>query len=122
MPDFLESVAVQVTGVSPVGNDSGASFLMTGFGSAISVAVTVPMNTVVKTSVYSAVTSAGAVMVGGVVSRMVIVWVAVTVLSEVSVALHVTVVSPSGNDPGTSFVTDAVPELSTTVAVCNPIR
>ena len=49
--------------------------------------------------------SSGAVISGGVVSCTVTVWVAVAELSEESVAVHVTVVVPSGNDEGESLVT-----------------
>ena len=64
--------------------------------------------------------SAGAVIVGGVVSRIVIVWVAVAELSEASVAVQVMVVVPMGNDEGASLVTVGFGS-SLSVAVAVPI-
>ena len=63
----------------------------------ISVAVAVPMDTVVCAPVASAVTSAGGVTTGTVVSTTVMFCVAVPVLPAVSVAVHVTTVVPTGN-------------------------
>ena len=62
----LASVAVQVTTVVPSGNVAGASEVtVTG---KISVAVAVPIATVLSTPLASTVTSAGAVSTGAVVS------------------------------------------------------
>ena len=70
--------------------------------------------------VASAVMSAGAAMLGAVVSTMVIFCVAVAELPASSVAVHVTVVSPTGNFSGASFVIDSTP--TTSVAVASPIE
>jgi hypothetical protein len=68
----LSSVAVQVTTVVPTGKPSaGASLVTDRVGSAMSLAVGVPNETGVRDEVASIVTSAGAVMDGGVVSVMV---------------------------------------------------
>ena len=65
------SVAVHVTIVVPTGNVTGASLLNEGTPSTRSVAVAVPMDTVVCAPVASAVTSAGGVTTGPVVSTTV---------------------------------------------------
>ena len=44
---------------------------------------------------------------GEVVSTMFMIWVAVALLPDVSVAVHVTMVSPSGNASGASLVIEA---------------
>ena len=51
-------------------------------------------------------------MLGGVVSTTETVCVAVEELPDESVAVHVMVVSPSGNESGASLVTDAIPTRS----------
>ena len=102
-----ESVAVQVMVVSPSGNDFGASFV-TESTLIASVASAFPIDTIVSDfEVASWVMSAGTEMIGAVVSTTDIVWVAVFVFPEVSVTVQVTVVSPSLNDSGASFVTDS---------------
>ena len=62
------SVAVQVTTVDPIGNGPLLSTLTVGEGSVSALTVGVPRLTGVKGAVASTVTSAGAVIVGGVVS------------------------------------------------------
>ena len=113
-----ESVTVQVTVVTPIGNDPGASFVITAFGPAF-VSVAVPRSTAVRSPVASTVREDGAeIRRGGVVSRTVTLCVAVAVLSAVSVAVQVTVVTPIGNDPGASFViVGAESKMSVAVAV-----
>ena len=56
--------------------------------------------------------SSGAATIGWVVSKIVILWVAVALLPDVSVAVHVTMVSPSGNASGASLVIEVIPEIS----------
>ena len=91
--------------VSPTGNFSGAS-LITLATPTLSVATGVSKDTVLSDlDVASSVMSDGAVMDGMVVSTMVTFWVAVAELPDSSVAVHVTVVSPSGNFSGASLVT-----------------
>ena len=75
-----ESVAVHVTVVLPSENDTGVLLVTDGFGSALSVAVALPVSTDVRTPVASDKTSGGAVSVGGMVSASAVtvtVWVAV---------------------------------------------
>ena len=61
--------------------------------------------------------SGGGVTTGGVVSRTVTVCVAVVVRPPESVAVQVTTVVPSGNDPGASCVMVGFGSASVTVGV-----
>ena len=115
-----ESVAVQVTIVSPTGNFSGASFVMLKIDTASAAVASPRLTVLLSADVASAVMSAGAAMLGAVVSTMVIFCVAVAELPASSVAVHVTVVSPTGNFSGASFVIDSTP--TTSVAVASPIE
>ena len=56
----------------------------------------------------STLRSDGNVRAGTVVSTTETVWVAVAEFPDESVAVHVTMVSPSGKVSGASFVTDAI--------------
>ena len=77
-----------------------------------------PIATVVSVPVASAVTSAGGVTDGAVVSATVMVCVAVPMLPAASVALQVTSVAPIGNGPVMSGVGVSGPStLSSAVAV-----
>ena len=58
--------------------------------------------------------SAGAIIVGGVVSTTATICVAVAKFPVASVAVHVTMVSPTGNTEGASFVTEETPTRSAT--------
>ena len=79
-----------------------------------------PNSTTLKSvDVASAVMESGAVMLGVIVSIMVTVCVAVEELPDESVAVHVTVVSPTGNNPGASLVIDSTLIMSYTVASPN---
>ena len=71
---------------------------------------------VVSTS-HSTVISDGGIMVGSILSTTVTVCVAVAVLPEPSVTVHVTVVSPSGKLFGASFVVEATLQLSSVVSL-----
>ena len=62
--------------------------------------------------VASTSTSTGDVIVGRVVSIIVIDWVAEAELPEESVAVQVTIVSPSGNTSGASLVIDVTSIMS----------
>src|SRR3990172_11358266 len=66
------SVAVHVTIVSPSGKTDGALFVIIGFESMMSVAVVVPIGTMVSSDVASIVTSSGTVSFGPVISITVI--------------------------------------------------
>jgi hypothetical protein len=63
------------------------------------------------------VTFDGAVIVGFVLSFTVTVCVAVAVLPEPSITVHVTIVVPNGNVAGALFVTLATEQLSDVVGV-----
>src|SRR5262245_17731671 len=97
VPVFPEaSVADQLTGVSPRGKpDCGASLTGLTEGSHTSVADAVPSATLVVSPAHSAVTSAGALTVGGVVSTTVTLVVASAYAPCVSRALNTYVVWPS---------------------------
>ena len=62
--------------------------------------------------VASVITSSGMEILGAVVSTTVINCVSETEFPEVSVAVQVTIVSPSGNDSGASLVIDDTPIMS----------
>ena len=66
-----------------------------------------------------AVTLAGAVIVGKVLSVMVTVCVAVLIFPAPSVTVHVTVVTPNGKAVGALFVVEATEQLSAVVGVPN---
>ena len=70
-------------------------------------------------SVYS-VTAAGQVIVGGVVSLTVTVCVHVDMLPDASVAVHVTVVLPTGKQLGASLVILCTVQLSVTAGTPAP--
>ena len=67
------------------------------------------------------VTAAGQLMVGGVVSLTVTVWVQVLILPEASGAVHVTVVLPTGKQLGASLVILCTVQLSVTCGTPAPI-
>jgi hypothetical protein len=93
------SVAVQVTVVVPSGNVNplaGVQVTSTT-PSTVSVADAVQVNAAPDGLVASTVAFPGTVTTGGVVSLTVTVNEAVPVLPRTSVAVHVTVVAPSGN-------------------------
>src|SRR6059036_713686 len=94
----LPSVAVQVTRLVPTGNCAGA-LLVTVTAPQLSLAVGLPKATPVAKQVPAlalTVTSAGQLTVGGCVSRTVTVNVQVLVLPLLSLAVLVTVVTPTG--------------------------
>ena len=68
---------------------------------------TLPSNPVASAIIFS-----GSNMLGAVVSTTVINCVSETEFPEVSVAVQVTIVSPSGNDSGASLVIDDTPIMS----------
>ena len=94
------SVALQVTTVAPSGNCAGASLVAATAPSTRSSAVAAPIDTGVSVPIASAVTSAGGVTAGGVVSVSVTVKVTWLELLLASVAVTVTIVAPSAKvDP-----------------------
>jgi len=112
-----ESVAVHVTVVVPSGNVSGASFVIVGAESTVSVTVGSPKPTEdcsVSKPVASTVISDSAEITGLVVSSKVTNCDAVAELPEKSVAVHVTMVSPSRNVSGVLFV---IVRVESTVSV-----
>ena len=114
----LASVAVQVTVVAPRENNAGASFVITGAVSQISVAVAVPIAiTCPVVPVHSADTGAGAVTVGNPTSFTVTSKVSTEVLPEASIAVQVTRFVPRVKfDPDTGTQDTVAPgQLSVTV-------
>ena len=112
------SVTVHVTVVVPNGKVAGALFVTLATVQ-LSAVVAVPKVTVVATQLLSAdaVTFAGAVIVGFVLSITVIVWVAVVLFPAASVAVQVTVVFPNGKLAGASFDVTALVQLSIATGV-----
>src|SRR5574337_631190 len=101
LPDV--SFAVQSIVVLPSGKVFDALLvIVTG---SMSVAVALPIGTVLLSSdVASKVTAAGGVSFGGTVFTTSITWVAFAELPDMSLAVHVTVVFPSGNAFGALLV------------------
>ena len=91
------SLAVNVTVVTPTGNDDGAFVVTAGFVSTMSVAVAPPRNALIRVSVAATgpvdwtARLAGIVSTGGVVSTTLIVKEALPTLPDASVAVHVDV-------------------------------
>jgi hypothetical protein len=118
------SFTVQVTVVVPSGNTAGALFVIVATEQ-LSAVTGVPkaMLAAIQPVVVFAVIAAGAVIVGKITSLIVTVCVAVAVLPEPSVTVHVTIVVPIGNAVGALFVTDATEQLSAVTGVprFNPV-
>jgi hypothetical protein len=93
--------------VVPTGKPpDGASLVMRGDESTISNAVASPRESFVKTVVASDVMSPGVSIVGGVVSTILTFWEIVALFPAASVAVHVTMVVPTGKPPDVAlFVT-----------------
>ena len=103
LPD--ESVAVHVTIVSPSGNTAGASLVMSGLESTISSDVVIPISIAMPVLSDISISRVGGTTIDGeVVSSTKIFWESEEVLPDESVAVHVTIVSPSGNTAGASLV------------------
>ena len=95
------SLALYVTVVTPTGKVGGASLTTLTAPSTRSMAVAEPRTSATGwLSPELALTAAGAVIAGGVVSVMVTVWVAVALFPAVSVAVQVTTVVPTGKVAG----------------------
>jgi hypothetical protein len=115
----LPSVTVQVTVVLPSGNTAGASFVTEAIeqlSSTVGVPRTTPLAVHSSASVFTA-TGAGQTIVGSSISVTVTICSQVAMFPLPSVTVQVTVVLPSGNTAGASFVTDAIEQLSSTVGV-----
>ena len=63
--------------------------------------------------------STGISKIGNVVSRTVIVCSMLAVFPPTSVAVQVTIVSPTGKNSGASFVTETTPKMSSAVGASN---
>ena len=106
------SVAVHVTMVSPNGKRSGALLEIEGT-STRSLEIGLPSATVLESAdLASAIIESGTVILGAVVSTIVTVCVALAELPDVSVAVHVTVVSPITKIYGCYSFIDAIPIMS----------
>jgi hypothetical protein len=114
----LLSVTVHLTVVVPIGKAGGASFV-TDATPQLSAVTGVPRITPVAVQAVLVVadTLAGQVIVGGILSVTVTVWLQLALLPLLSVTVHLTVVIPIGNATGASFVTDATPQLSAVTGV-----
>ena len=107
-----ESVAFQVTIVSPSGNTVGASLVIVDISTWSDASANPNSVTLLSIDVASTFTSRGAMIVGKVVSIIEMIWVAEAELPEESVAVQVTIVSPSGNTSGASLVVDDISIIS----------
>ena len=107
--------------VTPTGNVIGASFVGINTPSTTSVADAIPRITAVVMPVASTVTAIGAVTIGAVTSTRftVISCVAVALLPFASVAVQVTMVTPTGKVVGASLV---MVTANKSVAVAVPVR
>jgi hypothetical protein len=118
----LESVALQVTFVVPIGNvePEAGLHVRDGAGSTVSLALVEKVTTAPPGSLVSTEMSPGTVSVGGVVSRTLIVKEPGDVLPAQSVAVQLTVVVPRGNvdpDGGVQPTEGLGSRLSVAVAV-----
>ena len=98
--------------VSPSGKNSGALFDTVGLASTISVAVAVPISNIFSNDVASKMISFGTSKTGAVSSTIVTFCVILDEFPDSSVAVHVTVVSPSGKNSGALFDIDEIPTRS----------
>ncbi len=114
----LPSVTVHVTVVVPNGNTVGALFVICATEQ-LSAVIGVPSTTLnaAQALLASTSTSIGAVIVGLILSRTVIICVAVFTFPLPSVTVHVTVVVPKANVAGASFVIEATEQLSAVTGV-----
>ena len=119
------STTVHVTVVFPNGKDDGALFV-TLATEQLSAVTGVPKATfTAKQPLFvEAVTAAGAVIVGTILSVTVTTWVAVAVFPEPSTTVHVTVVLPNGKATGALLVTLATAQLSVVTGApkAKPVR
>jgi hypothetical protein len=114
----LLSVTVQVTVVAPIGKAAGA-LLVTEATPQLSEVTGVPRTTpvAVQPVLVVAVTLAGQVIVGRILSETVTVWLQVALFPLLSVTVQVTVVAPIGKAGGALLVTEATPQLSEVTGV-----
>ena len=119
LPD--PSVTVQVTTVTPIGNNAGALLVtlataqlsaVTGTPKATPLAVHNPASVFTDTSI-------GQVIVGSSISVTVTFWLQLAVLPLKSVTVHITTVTPIGNTAGALFTTPATPQLSAVTGAPN---
>ena len=101
----------------PKGNASGASFVIMDKGSTESNACASPITTNFSRVKLSTIIFSGIVNVGDVVSTTETVCVDVAKLPDESVAVYVTVVSPSGNESGASLIIEIISTESLAVDV-----
>ena len=107
-----ESDTVHVIIVSPSAKNSGASFEIEMI-SPLSAALDSPKTTpLLSIPVASITMSSGACKIGDVVSTTITFCSVLDVLPTMSVAVHVTKVSPSGKNSGASLVIDITPKIS----------
>ena len=103
-----ESVAVQVTMVSPRGKTSGALLVIDDISTRSDTRTPISSITLLSALTASILMSEGAAISGKTVSTTVIVWFWVEVFPTTSVAVQVTMVSPRGNTSGALLVIDDI--------------
>jgi hypothetical protein len=91
--------------VVPTGKPpDGASLVMRGKESTISDAEAEPIRTLLRLAVASSVMFPGVSIVGGVVSTILTFWEIVALFPAASVAVHVTMVVPTGKPPDVALL------------------
>ena len=107
-----ESDTTHVIIVSPSAKNWGASFEIEMI-SPLSVALDSPKSTsLLSILVASIIMSSGACKIGNVLSTTITFCSVVDVLPTTSVAVHVTIVSPSGKNSGASLIIEITPKIS----------
>ncbi|CAI8186658.1 MAG: Uncharacterised protein [Candidatus Nitrosopelagicus brevis] len=120
MPE--ESVAVQVTIVSPSGNTSGASLVTDDISTSSDVSGVTNSRVFCSKLDASIIRSSENAIRGAVESTKIIDWLRFEMFPITSVAVQVTIVSPSGNTSGASLVTDITPTSSYISGIVNVTR
>ena len=117
-----ESVAVQVTIVSPSGNTSGASLVTDDISTSSDVSGVTNSRVFCSKLDASIIRSSENAIRGAVESTKIIDWLRFEMFPITSVAVQVTIVSPSGNTSGASLVTDITPTSSYISGIVNVTR
>ena len=106
------SVTVHVTVVSPSGKNSGALFDTISIDTESNVSGIPILTIFLSNDSASVLISDGDAITGRIVSETITCWVILDEFPDSSVAVHVTVVSPSGKNSGALFDIDEIPTRS----------
>ena len=113
------SVAFHVTIVSPTGNKEGASLFNEYIPTASSTIGACTSTILSFSEVASTIIVSFGMIFGAIVSTTDTVCTALALFPAASIAVHVTIVSPTGNKEGALFSTETIPTAS--VASATPI-